>query len=59
MKMEKVPFKSTFTDMYELFIGGSDLRKILGFLSWSECYEKFVTDIFKSEDIFFKPILIH
>ena len=33
MKMEKVSFKSTFTDMYELFMGGSDFRKILGFLS--------------------------
>ena len=35
MKMEKVSFKSTFTDMYELFMGGSALRKILGFLSLS------------------------
>ena len=33
MKMEQVSFKSTFTDIYELFMGGSALRKILRFLS--------------------------
>ena len=59
MKMEKVSFKSTFTDMYELFIGGSALRKILGFFISAKHYEKFVMDIFQSEVIFFKTILLH
>ena len=30
---KKVSFKSTFTDMYELFMGVTALRKILRFLS--------------------------